>query len=105
MSSRCTTPPRSLLVKNGQYGIVHLSEAVDDVEYRIQYALSDTVDAPDKLWADLNADGQALVLTPKNTPLILNVPGAYRFIENSPSSGTITVASYSVAGFTSGDVK
>lgn len=102
--SRCTVQ-RSLLVKNGQYGIAHLTEAVDDVEYKVQYALTDTVDAPDKQWADLNRNGQALVLTPGNTPLILNVPGAYRFIENSPTNGTITLSAYSVAGFTSGDVK
>lgn len=103
--SRCTTTARTLLVKNGEYGIAHLTEAVDDVEYIVQYSLSDTVNAPDKLWANLNRNGQALVLTPSNTPLLLNVPGAYRFIENSPSQGTITLGTNSVLGFTSGDVK
>lgn len=104
MSNRCTTP-RALLVLNGQYGIVHLTEAVSDVEYLIQFALTDTVDAPDKLWADLYTDGEPLLLTPQNTPLILNVPGAYRFIENSPANGTITTATYPSARLVPGDVK
>ena len=101
----CAVNTKKVLVTLGQFALVHLTEAVADVEYKLQYALADTVDAPDKLWADLMHAGTPMRLTPDNTPLLLNLPGAYRFIENSPASGTISIATYPAARIIPGDVK
>lgn len=101
----CPVNTKKVLVTLGQFALAHLTEAVDDVEYKIQYALTDTVDAPEKLWADLMHNGVPLALTPATTPLLLNLPGAYRFIENSPANGTISLATYPTARIISGDVK
>lgn len=101
----CPVNTRKVLVTSGQYALAHLTEAVADVEYKLQYALADTVDAAENRWADLMRDGVTMVLTPANTPLLLNLPGAYRFIENSPASGTISVAVFPVSRIIPGDVK
>lgn len=101
----CPVNTKKVLVTLGQFALAHLTEAIADVEYKIQYALTDTVDAPEKLWADLMHNGVPMTLTPDSTPLLLNLPGAYRFIENSPANGTITLATFATARIIPGDVK
>lgn len=97
--------PVHILVTPGNVGMVHLTEAVSETEYLIQYALGKTVTVPEQLWADLYAHGVLLVLTPKNTPLVLNLPGVYRVIENSPTNGTLTTQTWTAISFGSGDVR
>lgn len=95
----------TLLVLPGNSGVVHLTEAVEETEYKVQYALSKSVAGPESMWADLYVQDELLVLTPKTTPLLLNLPGAYRIIVNSPSSGTLSTQTWPAITIGSGDVR
>lgn len=84
-----------LTVPSDKVGYVHLSSAVDSVEYQIQYALAGSTNVPEDRWADFYRDGKPLTLKPDNTPLRLDTPGVYRLIAVSLSKGIISTETFS----------
>lgn len=85
--------------------LVHLTNAMtDDTEYEVHY--SPMVDAcNDRDYAPIRRGGKVLTLSPKNTPLLLEFVGTYRF-ENVSSDRTALILSSNVnsANYKHGDI-
>lgn len=103
----CVVSGPRILNATGQITIVTLVGAVSlDTEYGIQYAASDTVDVPDLGFSAVHkVDGSLLVLTALTTPLILNLPGAYRVVQNSPDGGSIIMLQFRSDKIPRGDIR
>lgn len=103
----CVVVGPRVLNRIGQTTILTLTEAVSpSTEYAVHYAASDTVDLPETSFSPVyKTDGTPLVLTAVTTPLILNLPGAYMIVQNSPDTGNIVMLRATADRISRGDVR
>lgn len=99
--------PKTQVVRPGEVVIVHLTNALPGTEYSIQYAVGSDASLPAERFGEVRpsaADGLGLRLTPETTPLVLNLPGVYRFLLSGGSGGLVHIYSAIRGEIPRGDV-